>query len=184
MFSRQNNELFGEYIFISTCTELFYKNGVLKNFAKFGKHLSQNLEASNLQRLLLYITRLIPSWRKVCLKAICCSCILFNFIKTRDKKMLLIRLKIQNEIRYDFSTICYSLGSPCCFIVADHFCDKNTSRIFILHLAFFEYKPRVRERQYSFVKNFIAKKRYICIIIYILYACFGIPLKTLPESYE
>ena len=52
------------------------------------------------------------------------------------------------------------------------------SRIFILHLAFFEHKPGVSERQYSFVKNFIAEERYICIIQYILYACFGYSTKN------
>ena len=38
----------------------------------------------------------------------------------------------------------YSLSSPCCFYIdiityayTNHFCDKNVSRIFILHLASF-----------------------------------------------
>ena len=43
MFSRQNTGFFGEYIFRSSCPELFYEKGALKNFAKFGKHLCQSL---------------------------------------------------------------------------------------------------------------------------------------------
>ena len=43
MFSRQNNELFGENIFRSSLPELFCEKGVLKNFAKFGKHLCWKL---------------------------------------------------------------------------------------------------------------------------------------------
>ena len=43
MFSRQNIELFGEYIFRNSCAELSYEKDVLKNFAKSGKHLCQSL---------------------------------------------------------------------------------------------------------------------------------------------
>ena len=43
VFSRQNNELFGENIFRSSLPELFCEKGVLKNFAKFGKHLCWKL---------------------------------------------------------------------------------------------------------------------------------------------
>ena len=42
-FSKQNTELFGEYIFRSCRTKLFYEKGVLKNFAKFGRHLCRSL---------------------------------------------------------------------------------------------------------------------------------------------
>ena len=43
VFSRQNTELCGRYIFRSSCSELSYKEDVLKNFAKFGKHLCWSL---------------------------------------------------------------------------------------------------------------------------------------------
>ena len=39
VFSRQNTELFGEYIFRSSRPELFYEKKVPKNFAKFVKQL-------------------------------------------------------------------------------------------------------------------------------------------------
>ena len=43
VFGRENTELFGEYIFRSSCPELFYEKGVLKIFGKFGKHLCWSL---------------------------------------------------------------------------------------------------------------------------------------------
>ena len=43
VFSRRNTELFGRYIFRCSRPELSYKKDVLKNFAKFGKHLCWSL---------------------------------------------------------------------------------------------------------------------------------------------
>ena len=40
---RQNTELFKEYIFRSSWPEPSYEKDILKNFAKFGKHLRWDL---------------------------------------------------------------------------------------------------------------------------------------------
>ena len=43
VFSRKNNELLREFLFSSSCPELYYEKGFLKIFAKFGKHLCWKL---------------------------------------------------------------------------------------------------------------------------------------------
>ena len=43
VLSTQNIELFGEYIFRSSCPELFYEKDFLKKIAKFEKYLCQSL---------------------------------------------------------------------------------------------------------------------------------------------
>ena len=55
------------------------------------------------KKLLLYIARIISTWRKVCLYPIYCSFIWFNYVRNiKTKEMLLIHLQIQNRIRYHF----------------------------------------------------------------------------------
>ena len=48
------------------------------------------------------ITKLMSTWRKVSLYPIYCSFIWCNYIRIINKKMLLIRLQTQIQIRYDF----------------------------------------------------------------------------------
>ena len=78
--------------------------------------------------------------------------------------MLLICLQVQNEMALWFCTTYYSLGSPCCFRsdnnaspCTTHFCDKNLSCIFILHLTSFADWTQTR---YEWVTILVCKKLY------------------------
>ena len=89
-----------------------------------------------------------------------------------------------------FLTIYYSLGSPCCLYSENNistctepFCDKNISRIFILHLALFADQTQTKQEWLTIL---VCKKLYgkYIYIAYISHACFGVPKKTLAASHE
>ena len=91
-----------------------------------------------------------------------------------------------------FCTTYYSLGSPCCFRsdnnaspCTTHFCDKNLSCIFILHLTSFADWTQTR---YEWVTILVCKKLYrgrktYSYSIYLACICFSIPKKTLSVSW-
>ena len=96
------------------------------------------------------------------------SFIWFNCIRIINKRNA---YKFQLKFVVIFNYLLFNT-SAC----ADHFCDKNVSRILILHLVSFAVWKQSKKEwwQYFLVKEFMDGEKY-SYIIYILYACFGIP---------
>ena len=136
------------------------------NFEKF----------SRTPTLLLHIAKIISTWKKVCLYPIFCSFIWFNYIRSKKRNAFNSFTNSKWNSSW-FLTIYYSLGSPFGIYsdsnisaCKDHFCNKNVS--------FYAKCCSSNANQKGMGDNIYMT------CVYILYACFGIPEKSLSESYE
>ena len=120
---------------------------------------------------------MIYTYRKLCFYPIYCSAIWFNYIRIINTRNFDSFTNSKWNL-LQFLTVYYSLGCPC-YLSSDnniyaciyHFCDKNVSRIFILHLASFAVWTQTRQ---EWMTIFVCKK----LVLYVLYVCFAIPKKT------
>ena len=124
------------------------------NYAKF---LETLILWNICEWLLLHISWIISTWRKVSLYTIYCSFIWFNYVKSiRTKEIFWFIYNFKIKKLLWFLTIYYSLGSSSCFYsdtntstYTECLCDINVSHIFILHLASFTVPSQTIKKEWS-----------------------------------
>ena len=137
------------------------------NLAKF---LRTVILWNTCERLLPYIarlisTRLISTWKKVFMHAICFSCIWFDYVKSKKRNYF------DSFTKYKFVTTPYALGSPSCpysgndtSLRAYHFWDINVSLFLFVSSIFYSSKTNHLDGYYPFVKQFMEKSVFALYI--------------------